>query len=771
MKNYLDLSNLIEQTPVSLGKEFTATNPAGQTVSFNNCYMEWDGKPFYGITGEAHFSRIAEDQFEDTIIKMKLCGINMIATYVFWIVHEEQEGVFRFDGNRDLRKFITLCKKHGMYVILRVGPFDHGEMRNGGLPDWLYGKPFECRDDSEAYLFYVRRLYEQIHHQIDGLYFAQGGPIIGIQVENEYMHSSAPWEITTGISNEWVPGGTQGEQHLQTLKKLSKEVGMQAAFYTCTAWGGAATPDDMLPLWGGYSYWPWIFYNRQGGTHPATPEYIYRDNHNNAVPKTYNFEPKFLPESRPYACCEMMGGMFCAYQYRFVLPFESVDALANIKLGSGCNLLGYYMFRGGSTPKGEKAPFLNESQSPKISYDFQAAVGEFGQVRPSYHRLRVLHYFCQSYAGLLCKAKTAVPDWMEQLDPEDKETLRFCVRAAGDAGFVFLNNFQDHAAMADKQDECIALQLPGGALEFEHLSLAAGENAILPFGLQLGGAELRYATAQPITKATLDGGVYYFFFRPEGMQARYHWNKKTVCGVSGCEVKETEQELVCIPEQDKTSCIRVETARGAFHIVTLTRADSLKFYHLTVAGKDVVLLSDAPILQNGDRLTVEVADRPVTVCSFPQAVKLNVPQAQQTAAENSIFRGCTCTPAPGGASLPEPKRVGPSRYTLAIPAEALTGHKTVLLRVQYLGDIGHAFIDGDMISDNFANGEAWDIRLDADAERLKKSPLTLYITPLKEEAVVNVDSPMAARMEQVSGLKAELLGQQLVTVDEVELLV
>ena len=99
------------------------------------------------------------ERWEDELIKMKMCGINMVATYVFWIHHEEEEGIFDFSGSRDIRRFVELCKRHGLYVILRVGPFDHGEVRNGGLPDWLYGKPFEVRKISEGFLDYTKRLY------------------------------------------------------------------------------------------------------------------------------------------------------------------------------------------------------------------------------------------------------------------------------------------------------------------------------------------------------------------------------------------------------------------------------------------------------------------------------------------------------------------------------------------------------------------------------------------------------------------------------------
>ena len=230
----------------------------------------------------------------------------------------------------------------------------------------------------------VRGLYAHIAQQLRGLYFKDGGPIIAAQVDNEYMASSAPWEMTTGISREWVPSGHDGAGYLERLRDIAIEEGIDPPMFTCTGWQ-SPVPDDMLPLWGGYAYRPWLFYDGVGAEgmteHPATDEYRYRRLHGSST--SDGFDPPYDPDSRPYACCEMGGGMFNSYDYRFVLPKRSVDAMANIKLGSGCDFLGYYMFHGGTNPKGA-AGFLNEGQTPKRSYDFQAPLGEFGQVRESY---------------------------------------------------------------------------------------------------------------------------------------------------------------------------------------------------------------------------------------------------------------------------------------------------------------------------------------------------------------------------------------------------
>ena len=262
-------ASAVEARP--LGEAFHGRNNDGTELSVNSYYMEKDGQPFFGVSGEFHFSRMEPVRWEDELIKMKLGGVNIVATYVFWNHHEEEEGCFDFTGRRDLGRFVKLCQKHGLYVILRCGPFAHGEARNGGLPDWLYGKPFEVRKLSKGFLSCTRRLYTEIAGQVNGMFFKDGGPVIGVQIDNEYMASSAPWEMTTGISNEWAFGGDEGEEYLLRLKELAAECGLTPVFYTCTGWGNAPTPDSMLPLWGGYAYRPWLFYSHKG-EHPATEQ-------------------------------------------------------------------------------------------------------------------------------------------------------------------------------------------------------------------------------------------------------------------------------------------------------------------------------------------------------------------------------------------------------------------------------------------------------------------------------------------------------------------
>ena len=118
-------------------------NVKGDTISVNSFYLERNGKPFIPVIGEFHFSRYPHQYWDEEIKKMKAGGISMVATYVFWNMHEFKEGKFDWSGDLNVRHFTELCAKNGLDVLMRVGPFNHGEIRNGGLPDWLYGRPID----------------------------------------------------------------------------------------------------------------------------------------------------------------------------------------------------------------------------------------------------------------------------------------------------------------------------------------------------------------------------------------------------------------------------------------------------------------------------------------------------------------------------------------------------------------------------------------------------------------------------------------------------
>ena len=111
--------------------------PSGPVWGCTDRYMTMDGDPVMPVMAEFHFSRYPAEAWDEELAKIKAGGVDVISTYLFWNHHEEEEGVFDFSGRRDIRRFVELCAKHDLYVWLRIGPWCHGEARNGGFPDWL----------------------------------------------------------------------------------------------------------------------------------------------------------------------------------------------------------------------------------------------------------------------------------------------------------------------------------------------------------------------------------------------------------------------------------------------------------------------------------------------------------------------------------------------------------------------------------------------------------------------------------------------------------
>lgn len=780
MRYSMDLSGFTNTEVRPLGEDFSGQSANGTTLRVNSYYMEKDGKPFFGISGEFHYSRMDSARWEDELIKMRLGGVNVVSTYLFWNHIEEQEGVFDFSGRRDVRRFVQLCAKHGLYVILRVGPFYHGEVRNGGMPDWLYGKPFEVRTTDKEFLRYVRRLYTKIGEQVQGLFFSDGGPVIAVQLDNEYMHSSAAWEITNGISDEFIFVGDEGEKYMLALRDLAGECGLTPVFYTSTAWGGAPVSRRILPLWGGYPYRPWIFYSHKG-EHPATEEYIYEDYHHKGAVWADDFVPTYDPESYPYACCEMGGGMMCCYYYRFIYPYKSVDALANIKLASGCNFIGYYMFQGGTNPIGKNGTYLNESQVPKLSYDYQAALGEFGQVRESYRRLKALHYFASCYADRLCGTETVLPEGASAISPEDLQTLRYAVRTDGKRGFLFLNNFQDHREMPDREGEIVEIALPGETLRWE-ISIAGDENAILPFHFDLDGIELVQACAQPVLRTEAEGKTLHVFMVPDGMKPSFRFEEGTeiVLRSSGkrCSGTVAAEDLADFRD---TASLTVRRGENLVEILLVSRSRANDMYLLrdgSLVFTDQALLED----EQGNLRLETTAEENVLRCLPAGRLEKNL--------EKDMENGHGATRLPDEGALGcyrvwvEPVRFSVSvadrghyRYVLqaartgaeTADQDLLCGLKDARLRIRYEGDIGALFLDDVMISDNFCNGDVWEIGLLEHRDKLPQLPMVLKITPLREGANVNVESTMAGRHEEADSITGRLLSAEVQAVYEIGL--
>lgn len=729
-------------------------NPAGDSLSVNNYYFELNGKPFFPINGEFHYSRYPHEYWEEAIQKLKAGGINVIATYVFWNFHEPKPGQFDWSGDMNLKKFVELCAQNDIWVILRIGPFAHGAVRNGGLPDWLYGRPFNVRSNDPEYLSYVERLYHQIGRQVEGLLFRDGGPIIGIQLENEYQHSSAQWAWTypnsppertvashdrtvtieggLGVSKKKNKYEKYGKNHMKTLKQLAIEAGMEAPFYTATGWGNATIiKKGSIPVTAAYPYPTWA---------PAGPSdfYIYKDIHLHP-----DYAPvSYQPERYPSFSAEIGAGVMESYSRRPFVPQESMAPLIVRTVGSGSNGIGYYVYHGGSTPYMHGKFYSDRANNkPKISHEHQSPIGEFGELLSSYYDLKLIHYFLKSYGKELAPATTYLPKGNQKIIPEDINTLRYAVRAKDNSGFVFMHNFQDYVKLKDLEGLQLTINTDREDIQIPEsgtFSLKKESWAILPFNLNLGGINLKYSTTQPLTKLKAGRKNQYVFYSTEDLIPEF-----AISSNSFDRIKTTNSTV-----SKKKGVTYVRGKKGAIFSFNITVGR--KTYEFLVVPKDMALNAWL-VHQDGQK---KLLFSPATVLEKENALELiskgteNIPLSVYGSPENINLKGAdiyqTDSPHPA-LSVYEVSfdRVEPpvefrqatnQHWILSLDNKNLSSLNDIIVSIDYEGDMVQAFIDGQMVGDDLYLGKPWIIGLKRFFGDLKTKDMYFYFHPLYPDA-------------------------------------
>ena len=463
----------------------------GKKVTWDQHSLIIDGHRVCPVMGEIHYSRLPESEWRREVQKMKEGGVTIIATYVFWNHIEEQEGIFRWDGQRSLRKFIEICRDEQIPVVLRLGPFCHGEVRNGGIPDWMFTKGCKLREQNPVFLGYAEKLYRQIFTQVQGLQWKDGGPVIAAQFDNEYRG--------------------RGE-YLMALKKIAEKIGFDLPFYTRTGWPELRTPvpfGEMLPLYGDYAdgFWDKEIKEGAGNYYKAFNFKAFRSSTAIGTDLLGKQEAKVNKgdEQYPYFTCELGGGMVTAYHRRPYIYPEDAYSMALVKLGSGSNLLGYYMYHGGSNPEGvlhtlnevQTSPGTANNDLPVVTYDFQAPLGEFGQTYPQYYMLRPLHLFMQDYGELLAPMEASFPAPQDLKRGEDS-VLRWAVRSKDGQGFIFVNNYERFFQLSAKK----GIVLDACGVKLPKLTIPSGCMAVFPVNVE----GIRFATAQLVARR--DGKIY-----------------------------------------------------------------------------------------------------------------------------------------------------------------------------------------------------------------------------------------------------------------------
>ena len=306
-----------------------------------------NGKPFVVKAAEVHYPRIPRPYWEHRIKMCKALGMNTLCLYVFWNIHEQKEGVYDFSGQNDVAEFCRLAQKNGMYVIVRPGPYVCAEWEMGGLPWWLLKKKdIRLRERDPYFLERVRLFEKEVGKQLASLTIENGGPIIMVQVENEY--------------------GSYGEDkpYVSEIRDIVRQSGFdKVALFQCD-WASNFTRNGLDDL-----IWTMNF-----GTGAN-------------IDNQFRRLKELRPES-PLMCSEFWSGWFDKWGARHeTRPADDMVAGIDEMLSKGISF-SLYMTHGG-TSFGHWAGANSPGFAPDVtSYDYDAPINEWGLPTEKYWTLR-----------------------------------------------------------------------------------------------------------------------------------------------------------------------------------------------------------------------------------------------------------------------------------------------------------------------------------------------------------------------------------------------
>lgn len=683
MEQFFDCSS-----PVEIKKGQLKISETQCDIDFTNRYLTKGGKPWVPVMGEFHFSRYLNEEWETEILKMKAAGINIISTYLFWIYHEEKEGEFNFSGDRDIKKFLTLCNKHNMYVLMRIGPWCHGEVVYGGFPKFIQ-KRTDKRSNSPKYLEKVEKIYTQYYLQSKD-FFYPNGCVIGIQLENEY--------------------GGRDKDHIQVLRALALKVGFKLPINTFTAWPIiTGAKDNLLPMFGGYPERPWV-----QSTKPLKTDDRFRiiDSKTDDGIGCDILKPSTTGEVTyfdfPYATCELGCGNQVTEHRRPIISSSDALGMLIVTLGKGLNFPGYYMFHGGRNSYGglyqESRKTLYPNNCPVISYDFQSPVSEYGLLRESYHRLKLVHYFLNCFGESFALTQSFFAK-----KNNDETDFKTSVRISPKGnGFVFINNYQRFEPYKDIENLSMKIVSHSGEINLPKIDVKSGVSFFYPFNFEIGGINFDYITAQPICKTAENGREKYYFFVPDSVKCTFKAD-----GNIETAAEKNDGQYVLSEFSAKTPAIKTEKA----DVYILSEKEAWELWYI---DEKVIFSADTIISDNGTVYTIKELDGKTPHISLEQI------RTKRVKYEHYLF-------SHGRKKM----------YKLTIPADAVTDFYECKIDFDIKGSVAQCYCGGVLMADLFNYDGILTICTRRFSEEIKKGmPIIIKVSPIGKHRPIYFEHKM-----------------------------
>ena len=702
-------------------------------------YLEIDGKPVFIYGGDLSYCRVPRKYWKERILQMKAAGLNTVTVYAVWAFHQETPDTFNFEGDRDLAAFIDTIAECGMYCIYRMGPFVHGEFRNGGLPQWVVDElGTKARTNDPQYLKYAEAYYNKLIDIAKPRLISEGGPIIIIQLENELG--------SAGCKGDDLPRGSESVEenakHLLFYYDLVKKNGINVPVLDINHIPNKEEYFDSLV--------------DAGGLYPVNCFYCDGD----------------LPEystswwnqhTRPKITIETGGGMFVRYfdtpAYRNtnsfqgpLVPPEMIEGSLNLHLADGCSGINLYIFCDGQNPDD-----CGESMLPAKNMNYQAPISVVGRFRKSYYAVKRTGWFLRSFGQELLKSSpsdnwakvrytgVAHPgernsgDLFEYYDTvrgeeqtESRDQIKYQARTTkglnlSESNFLFLRN-ASNLGSSWKRDVKVLVTPSKLACEVFHeypkktqLEMPPQTLKTMPFFVRLAkGSFLEYTTAELLDKRDFNGKTQVVLCDSKEIMTETRLvlpNVENIRSVGNVLVmKESPNTVTLIAKMERFPII-VETDD-----IRLVLMDKHYAEELWDVGSDFAW-SETPLSGSAKEITC-VTEKNDFCMEWMTPVKPQFESglnnvSEQYDEERGIYR------LSGTFDLTIPEISWKKSYcgedivlTAQIEPELLNGVKDVVLTLHHDGMIGSAYFNGALVSDHaYGKFLPWEIGLNGIAEK------------------------------------------------------
>ncbi len=489
-------------------------------IKYDASCFTLNGRDTFIFSGAFHYPRCPKALWRDRLEKFKRAGFNTIETYVFWNYHEREEGKSDLS---EFEEFVQLVKEMGFWMIARPGPYVCAEWERGGFPNWIAAQRFPLRSPHSQSIETSKHWYDQVLPVIMRHQITVGGPIIMVQVENEYDF----WQIPDA----------QKLDYIRALANMVVGAGITVPIITCWTRQARQNSDPYM------------------ATIMDTCNFYPRWDIVKEVPPKLALLRKEEPNS-PVGVTELQGGWFAQFGEKLSVEQEGVNGaqlnmISKVVIEQGATYFNYYMGFGGTN-------FDWAAQKQITSYDYAAPIREPGGLWEKYYAARGVGASLAVLAEVLPRAKA-----VEKIPQSTNPNVSVTERASGKSGVVFVRenaNAEQRFKMIIQDPFSPTMRIISAPREGQ-LVLGAREMKMLPVGLRITGSILRYTTAEVLAHGLIVDRHYLIVYdepgrvaeisvasadepKIQGDYAYNYWDQEFEAVVIGVKVEKTEKILL-----------------------------------------------------------------------------------------------------------------------------------------------------------------------------------------------------------------------------------